>query len=133
MLESDKIIFSFGKHKGESLRYVLEHDSPYFAWSYYNAPQFKKMIEKLDEDFIECIKIAARNEEIRQHNKLIYHCLQPMTKYIKNPNFFKYFKEPNKKSLSSYPCDEYLDNEYLDNEYDDDIFEQNNDDMKNNF
>lgn len=130
MLESDNF-FSFGKYKGKSLRYVLEHDSPYFAWCYYNAPQFKKMIETFDEDFIECIEICARNEMIRQHNKLIYHCLQPMIKYIKNPNFFKYFKEPIKKPLSSYSCDEYLDNEYDDG--DDDIFEQEDNYMNNNF
>lgn len=131
MLESDKIIYTFGKHKGESLRQVLEYDSPYFAWSYNNTPQFKKMIEGLDSDFIECIEIAVKNELIRQHNKLMYQCLQPLVKYIKNPNFFKYFKEPNKKPLSTYPYDEYLDNEYDVNN--DDTFQQEDDDMKNNF
>lgn len=128
MLESQKIFYTFGKYKGKSLKYVFDYDESYFSWSYFSAPQFKKMISECSDEFKQCVKIIAHNYEIKKHNKILTYCMQPLNKYIKNPNFFKFFKEGEVKEKIQhyYSYDDCL------NDENDDTFEQDDNDMHNN-
>ena len=126
MLESEKIFYTFGKYKGKSLKYVFDYDESYFSWSYFSAPQFKKMISGCSSDFIQCIKIIAYNYRVKKNNKMLMHCMQPLDKYIKNPNFFKYFKENKITDEKFYSYQDSLIDE------NDDTFEQDDNDMYNN-
>lgn len=126
MLESEEIVYTFGKYKGKSLKYVLMYDESYFSWSYYAAPQFKNMLSGCSDEFKKCVKITAHNYRIKEHNKILNRCLQPLDEYVKNTNFFKYFKENKIKEEPYYSYDDSLSDES------DDTFEQDDNDMHNN-